>query len=131
MFQHFVAVALGGALGASARFGVSLLVAQTQPERPWLATFVVNVVGAFAFGLIAGWLTSRGQWSELTQAFVLTGLLGAFTTFSTFAYDHLRLLDTNGAFAAGLYLVASITVGIGLFFVGYAMMIAIGSGSGA
>lgn len=119
MVYKLLAVALGGAIGASLRFGVSVLLTATQPERPWLATLVVNVVGSVLFGCIAGWASTRSPLPELAHAFVLTGCLGALTTFSTFAYDQLHLMESESVGAAFVYLTASVVLGVGLFFAAY------------
>lgn len=122
MVYKLLAVALGGAIGASLRYGVALALASAQPARPWLATLVVNVVGSLLFGCIVGWVSTRAPLPELAQAFVLTGCLGALTTFSTFAYDQLRLMESDGFGAAFAYLMASVVLGVGLFFVGYCVL---------
>ena len=80
------AVALGGALGASARYGLAQLVHVHPGTFPW-ATFVTNVSGSFALGLVLIVLIRRRPGSRYVGPFLATGLLGAFTTYSTFAVE--------------------------------------------
>ena len=99
----WVVIAAGGALGAMARHGVNVLVQGRWPMvRFPLATLLVNVVGCFVIGLLAGLivsgrLTPRLYWRE----FVFIGILGGFTTFSTFGLDTITLVrsgDSSQAF---------------------------------
>ena len=93
----WIAVAIGGALGSLARYAIGLATARMFPQLvvPF-ATFFVNMVGCFAIGLIAARLVQHpsADSAEL-RAFVFVGLLGGFTTFSTFALDTLMLAQTG------------------------------------
>lgn len=116
-------VALGGALGSVMRFGVTLWAARLAPGLPW-GTFAVNITGSFAMGLLASALALRG--GQVAAPFLLTGLLGGFTTFSAFSLDSLALWE-RGQFplAAGYVLgsvllslvavLAGLTLGRGVF----------------
>ncbi len=79
-----VAIAAAGSLGAVSRYLLGNLVQAWYPQLP-LATFVVNVIGCFGFGLC--WSLGLGRWSPHLHAAVLVGFFGAFTTFSSFAFD--------------------------------------------
>ncbi len=80
-------VALGGAIGAVGRFGVSLLLQKFGANTwPW-ATLIVNVLGSFCFAGIVVMLLKGLDWSDNLKLFVLTGILGAFTTFSSFTFE--------------------------------------------
>ncbi len=92
-------VALGGFVGASLRYGVDLVAGDVTG----LGTFVVNVVGSFALGLLVTRAADRR-----TQLFVGTGLLSSFTTYSTFASDAVALGTTAGS----VYVAASYGVGL-------------------
>lgn len=83
-----VAVALAGACGAVARLLLSRALADLGGDLP-LATAAINVLGCFLFGLAVA--AAAGRWSPALQAAVLTGFLGAFTTFSTFAFEAVEL----------------------------------------
>lgn len=106
-----VAVALGGALGAPARYGISQLVPTAKDAFPW-ATFWTNVSGAFALGFILIWLIDRYPPSTYLRPFLATGFLGAYTTFSTFAVDADLLVKDGRPGLAVLYVIASLTAGL-------------------
>ncbi|MGB0959019.1 MAG: fluoride efflux transporter CrcB [Halocynthiibacter sp.] len=102
-------IALGGALGAVTRYGVGQLVG-----FPY-GTLVVNVVGSFLMGLVAVLLMSKGM--DKFQPLIMTGMLGGFTTFSTFSLDVVKLVDAERFGAAGLYVVASVALSLIAIFV--------------
>lgn len=104
-------VALGGAAGAVARYWVSGLVYRlTGPGFPW-GTLVVNLLGCFLIGVVVLVLETTIQ-SGAVRAAVAIGFLGAFTTFSTFSYETLALLQDGEWLRAGAYLGGSVTVGL-------------------
>lgn len=104
MIPALLQVALGGALGAVLRYGVGLAVG-----FPW-GTLAVNVAGCFLIGLVWIWLAGRPGAAWLP--FLMTGVLGGFTTFSTFSLDALRLVqEGRGALAAG-YVAGSVALGL-------------------
>jgi CrcB protein len=91
-----LAVAAGGSLGALARLLVATM-SKSWIEGFPVGTFLINVTGCFAFGLL--WALHDGQWSRPVVAAVFTGFLGAFTTFSTFAFESLDLLQQGRTLA--------------------------------
>jgi CrcB protein len=105
--QTIAAVALGGVIGASARWAIGT---QLAPDGmagfPW-HTFVVNVVGCLLIGVAASRLTRP----SLAWAFASTGVLGGFTTMSGFAVDLNRLAESGATGVLVTYLVATLTVG--------------------
>jgi fluoride exporter len=105
-------VALGSALGAPTRYLLDQLV-QSRHDRvfPW-GTFFVNVTGSFALGLLVA-LASRQGIETWIVAAAGTGFLGSYTTFSTFTWETLRLLEEGAVLAAGLNVAVSIGVGAG------------------
>jgi len=104
-------VALGGALGASARHLLSLWVYSWSGVRfPW-GTFAVNVIGCLALGFLARSMESP-SWTPEARAFVAAGLLGGFTTFSTFSYETLLLVQGGAWTRAALYALGSLGVGL-------------------
>ena len=118
-----MAVALGGALGSMARHGVNRLV-----HGRWLSTsfpvgtVVVNLLGCLVIGLLAGLIASeriamRANWRE----FVFVGVLGGFTTFSTFGFDTLVLARGGGVSPAALNVAAHVIGGLAAVWVGYAL----------
>jgi CrcB protein len=91
-FSLILLVALAGAIGALARWGLASWVQERAGDGfPW-GVLAANVVGAFLFGLVFALATDRGWIGERTRVVLLTGFLGAFTTFSTLAFDTTRLL---------------------------------------
>lgn len=88
-------IALGGALGALSRYGVSnLTLKYFSLGFPW-GTFIVNVLGSFLIGFIAFYFAGREIFSPSWQGFLTIGFLGAFTTFSTFSLQTLELFQNN------------------------------------
>ncbi len=104
-------IALGGALGSVLRY---LMVSAIG--APW-GTAVVNVAGSFAIGFLFVLLGSRIGW----QVFLLTGLLGGFTTFSAFSLDTLKLVETGQTQQAALYVLASVTLSLFAVALGVAL----------
>ena len=99
-----ISVALGGAIGSVLRYLVGLVVAFP------LGTLTVNIIGSFAIGLIWVHLADRGLQHWLP--FVMTGVLGGFTTFSAFTLDALRLVEEGRVTAAGAYVLASLVASV-------------------
>lgn len=117
----WLAVAAGGAVGAMARHGVSRASMHLLgPNFPW-GTLIANVVGSFAMGLIIVWLSTREPVSPALRAFLTVGLLGAFTTFSTFSLDVVSLYRDKTLAVAGAYLGASVVLAIGGLLAGLAV----------
>jgi len=114
------AVALGGALGAPARYGIATFVDITPGTFPW-GTFWVNVSGSFALGALLVRLRRWSPRAPYLRPFLGTGLLGAYTTYSTFAVET-GLLAKNGHWGIAVsYTVASIVVGLAAAFGGMAL----------
>jgi CrcB protein len=111
-------IALAGAAGALARYGVSLAVGPPGTGGfPW-ATFAINVAGSFALGAVLA--VAPGRWQPDVAAAVGVGFLGAFTTFSTFSNETVTLLRDGRAAMAALYVAASVGVGLLAAAAGYA-----------
>jgi CrcB protein len=119
--RTWIAVAAGGALGSVARHAVNHLVHSYRPlARFPMATLMVNLAGCFVIGLLSGLLASermamRFYWRE----FVFVGLLGGFTTFSTFGLDTYVLARTQSATAASVNVAAHVIGGLLAVWVGY------------
>lgn len=117
----WLAIAVGGALGAMARHAVNHLVhVRWLTTRFPVGTVVVNVAGCFVIGLLAGLLAServalRAHWRE----FIFVGLLGGFTTFSTFGLDTFLLTRTHSAGQAALNVGIQVAGGLAAVWVGY------------
>ena len=92
MMTRILLLALAGAAGALARYGLSSALQRHTPGVFPLATFVINLLGCLAFGLLWGLAEQRHLLGPTARAVALTGFLGAFTTFSSFAYENAQLL---------------------------------------
>jgi CrcB protein len=106
-------VGAGGFLGSVLRYWVSgaVYTLAAAPRFPW-GTLVVNVVGCFAIGLLGGLADSRGILTASARLFLLIGLLGGFTTFSTFGYETLALLREQAVARAFLNAGLQLTLGL-------------------
>jgi CrcB protein len=118
-------VALGGALGTAARFGVGRAIGPWQPTAfPW-ATFTVNVIGCFLLGVIAEWAGDRRWLGVEVRNLLGVGVMGGFTTYSSFDLETLRLVQQGApAMAAGyvaVTLVAGLAAGVAGLSVGRAI----------
>ena len=118
----WIAVGAGGALGAMARHGVSRLALHWfGPQFPW-GTLAANVAGSFAMGALVVWLARAEAVAPALRAFLTVGLLGAFTTFSTFALDAVALYKDRTLIIAAAYVAASVALSIGGLVAGMAVM---------
>ena len=112
--KHFVLVALGGALGAVARWQLgALILHHAQTLRFPVGTFIINVLGCLVAGVLAGLVTRHEYFSADTRIFLFTGLLGGFTTFSAFGLETATLVRRGDFAVAGIYVLASIIAGLG------------------
>ncbi len=116
--QGFIFVFLGGGFGAAARHGVNLLSTRLGGTAyPW-GTFCINVLGSLVIGLLAEWFALRTQLPPNLRLFLITGILGGFTTFSAFALE-VGLLHERGANAAAVfYAFSSVVCAVGAMFIG-------------
>ncbi len=112
------AVALGGAVGAVARYQTMVWVSRWLGSGFPFGTLFVNVAGSFLMGLFIELLAVRLGGTLQWRAFVAVGVLGAFTTFSTFALDVAVLYERGQLLAVGAYLAASVALSILALFAG-------------
>ncbi|MDQ8707601.1 CrcB family protein [Streptomyces sp. LHD-70] len=105
------AVAVGGVLGAAARYGASLIWPTPAGAFPW-TTLGVNVVGCAAMGVLMVVITEGRQRHRLVRPFLGTGVLGGFTTYSTYAVDIERLTDLREVRAAFGYLALTLVAAL-------------------
>ncbi len=116
----WLAVALGGAIGSMARHWVNLELAHRLERSVPYATAVVNMIGSALIGLLAGAIAvGRLQMSSTMRTFVFVGLIGGFTTFSSFMLDTFTLGHGGDHLAAAANVAAQIVVGAGLVWAGY------------
>lgn len=95
-WQAWLGVACGGALGACGRYAVAVLL--VVPDARWpLATLLVNLCGCFVAGFVTAWLSRHGTLIGVGHLMLTVGFLGAFTTFSAFSVETLRLFEAGKA----------------------------------
>ena len=111
------AVALGGALGAPARYGISLAVDITPGTFPW-GTFWANISGSLALGFFLALMLRRFPATRYLRPFVATGFLGSYTTYSTFAVETDLLLRNGRTGVALAYVTGSLVAGLIAAWVG-------------
>ena len=122
--QSLFLVFLGAGLGGVLRQALNLAVPKMQGDGfPW-ATFFINVSGSFVMGLVAGWLAFRAHegLGRNVQLFVATGVLGGYTTFSTFSLDAIKLIEREQIGLAALYVGGSVLLGIGGLWAALSLM---------
>ncbi len=108
--QHYLAIALGGALGSVLRFAMNEAVsARFGRAFPW-GTLSINVIGSFLIGLLAVLLVERWDVSPAVRLGLMVGVLGGFTTFSSFSLEVVNLAQNGALLRAMLYVLASVTV---------------------
>lgn len=108
--QHYLAIAVGGALGSVLRFALNEAVsARFGRAFPW-GTLSINVIGSFLIGVLAIILVERWDVSPAVRLGLMVGVLGGFTTFSSFSLEVVQLLQNGALLRALMYVVASVMV---------------------
>jgi fluoride exporter len=108
--MNWIWVAVGSAIGGVSRYLMAGAIwAATGPRFPW-ATLLVNVLGSFLIGIAAVMLATRSNELWPAREFLIIGILGGFTTFSSFSYDSLRLMQSGFMVSALGYILASVVV---------------------
>ncbi|KNY20778.1 fluoride efflux transporter CrcB [Methylobacterium sp. ARG-1] len=106
-------VILGAGLGGGVRHGINVAVARLLPGFGFpLATLVINVLGSFLMGVLAEGFALRGAAGHPARLFLTTGILGGFTTFSTFSLDAISLYERGEPALAALYVAVSVAGGL-------------------
>ena len=106
--MHWIAVALGGALGALARYGISTWVFTISSHKFPYATLAVNVLGSSLMGILFVLIIEKAALPAEMRSLLMIGFLGAFTTFSTFSLDALGLWQNGHVFTALIYILATV-----------------------
>ena len=117
--MNWLAIAIGGAVGSLARHAVNLMAATPSTRFP-VGTAVVNLVGCLLIGLLAGLLVGqRIHLSSYWREFIFVGVLGGFTTFSTFGLDTFMLSRTHSPWTAGANVLVQVAGGLLAVWAGY------------
>ncbi len=118
--QKLLLIGAAGAVGALARYGLGGLVQRYSGVTfPW-GTFIVNMLGSFLFGFVWSLVEQRLVVSVETRVIILSGFLGAFTTFSSFMFETSSLIGEGQWWLASLNIVGQITLGLVAMFLGLA-----------
>ena len=118
---NLLIVAIGGAFGSVARYSVTTISKGSfGGSFPW-GTFIVNLTGSFAIGLLAASLLSKLGNNETLKLLLITGFLGGFTTFSAFSLDTVDLFSRGATILAAAYVLLSVGVAIAATFLGLAI----------
>jgi fluoride exporter len=119
---NYVLVFVGGGLGASLRHLINLTCAKCiGTSFPW-GTFIINITGSTVMGLIAGYLAFKGEASQPWRLFIMTGILGGYTTFSAFSLDAATLYERGALGLAAAYVLGSVVLSIAGLFIGLALI---------
>jgi len=120
--MHAAVIGAGGLIGALARYGLSGLVHRLMPATTFpYGTLVVNLTGCLLIGLVAGLAEARQVFGSEFRTFALIGVLGAFTTFSTFGYETFAMIRDHQYLPAAVNVGTHVAVGLALVWLGYAL----------
>jgi CrcB protein len=111
-----LAIAVGGGLGSVARHYAIATANNMWGQAFPYGTLLVNVLGSFIIGVLMEAMALKWQVSLETRAFLVTGFLGGFTTFSAFSFDVLKLVDTDQYLSASLYVLSSVALSLAAIF---------------
>ena len=120
--MNLLLIAIGGALGSVARYLLSTLVLRVSGTLFPLGTFIVNLAGCVAFGAIVGAAQQRFVLTPEARAFLLVGVLGGFTTFSSYAFESVALLRDGQFLAAAINIVGQVVAGLAGLWSAYLLM---------
>ena len=120
--MSYLIVFLGGGLGAAMRHGINIAVVRSFGMGFPHATLLINITGSLIMGIAAGYFALKAGASHNWQLFLTTGILGGYTTFSTFSLDAVLLYERGEVGAAAFYVLASVILSIGGLFAGLAIV---------
>lgn len=118
----YAIVFIGGGIGAALRHGVNLAAARLFGTSFPYGTLTVNVVGSLVMGLLTAYFAFKGNAPQHWRLFLTTGILGGFTTFSTFSLDVAVLYERGQIAMAAFYVLISVVVSVGALFAGLALV---------
>lgn len=119
----YVLVAIGGAIGSVLRYGTGVLVGSLWRDPFPLGTMLINIVGSLVMGLFVGLMTRLlPGWQEQARLFFAVGVLGGFTTFSSFSLDTITMIERGDVLPAALYVALSVAVAIPALYIGLVLL---------
>lgn len=122
IIKQFLWVALGGGIGSVLRFMVSrFMYTSVQGSFPW-GTFTVNILGSFVIGLLWALSVKNANFSDTVKLFLVTGICGGFTTFSTFSMESVALIRDQKIFLFVAYALGSMVLGFLATFAAYKLI---------
>lgn len=117
-WTFILAVAVGGSLGSVARYLVAIGFGKLLgPKFPW-GTLVINVTGSLLIGLFIGLFAVRWSLPQAVRIFLVVGICGGYTTFSTFSLDSFYLIERGEVAAAAAYMISSVVLSVGAVIAG-------------
>src|SRR4051812_29374871 len=120
--MHYLLVFLGGGLGSTLRHIVNVVGGRTLGTAFPYHTFIINITGSTVMGLIAGYLAFKGEASQPWRLFLMTGILGGYTTFSAFSLYAALLYERGEIGLALFYVLGSVVFSIAGLFAGLALV---------
>jgi CrcB protein len=121
--DRYLSVLLGGGLGAVVRYVIGTAVGSRYSGRFALGTFLINVTGSFMIGLLMTFFTERFTGHPNWRLFLVTGVLGGYTTFSSFEYEALVASQSGSPVLSFLYVVSSVGFGFAAVWLGSFLMV--------
>jgi CrcB protein len=118
----YLIVFLGGGLGAAIRHGINLAVVRVFGLGFPYSTLLINITGSAIMGMAVAYFATVGEASQHWRLFLTTGILGGYTTFSTFSLDAALLYERGEVGAAAFYVLASVILSIAGLFAGMALV---------
>lgn len=120
--MNYLIVFVGGGIGTMLRHGVNVLGARVAPGLGLpVGTFTVNITGSIVMGILAAIFAFKGGATQHWRLFLTTGILGGYTTFSSFSLDAALLYERGEPWTAFGYVVASVVLGVAGLFLGLAV----------
>jgi CrcB protein len=120
--MNYVLVFIGGGLGSTLRHTINVVCQRCLGTAFPYHTFIINISGSLVMGLIAGYLAFKGEASQPWRLFLMTGILGGYTTFSAFSLDTALLYERGAIGLAALYVAGSVVLSIAGLFAGLALV---------
>jgi fluoride exporter len=120
--MNYLLVFIGGGLGSSLRHTINVVCARYLGTAFPYHTFIINITGSIVMGLIAGYLAFKGEASQPWRLFLMTGILGGYTTFSAFSLDAATLYERGEIWLALFYVLGSVVLSIAGLFAGLALV---------